>query len=150
MTMTSLGNILRNKREEAKLEIVDVAMQLRVKPEELLAIENDEIEKLANHLYAPGLVRSYARFVGVEKGIIDKGLSELKLRSNTEQKKHRLVNLNKEEHLAPNKNLVVNSLLVTSFLLLVLLPLYIFLDDKSDLLVTKDIIYQLSEINGGK
>ncbi|MCA9364369.1 MAG: helix-turn-helix domain-containing protein [Candidatus Moranbacteria bacterium] len=60
----TMGERLKKSREEAHLEIQDVARAIRIKKEYLEAIEQNKYEKLPADVYAKGFVRSYARYLG--------------------------------------------------------------------------------------
>ncbi len=90
----SLGKFLQQRRQELQMEIEKISAALRVKPRDLLSIEEDKIDQLIKRgLYAPGLIRSYAKHLKIEEKEIEKKISNLTFKSNTENKKHTLLNI---------------------------------------------------------
>jgi cytoskeletal protein RodZ len=61
----SVGETLRAARQARKLEIDVVAKSLHIRPAQLKAIEENNIELLPGMTYAVGFVRSYANFIGL-------------------------------------------------------------------------------------
>jgi len=62
----SVGEMLRTTREAKKLEIEDVSSAIHVRPVQLRAIEDNNIDALPGMTYAVGFVRSYAVFLGLD------------------------------------------------------------------------------------
>ncbi|MCK5518235.1 MAG: helix-turn-helix domain-containing protein [Alphaproteobacteria bacterium] len=62
----SVGEMLRAAREAKKLEIEDVSSSIHVRPAQLRAIEDNNIDALPGMTYAVGFVRSYAVFLGLD------------------------------------------------------------------------------------
>ena len=143
----SFGEILRNKREELRMEIAEVSSHLRIKPNDIAAIENDEIIKITTHIYIPGLLRSYAKFLRIDEKIIEEQIKFLQLKSNVDNKKHLLVNLGEGDHLAPNKNFSFHALIILFALILLLFPIYNQCEDKSDFITNPDLISQLKSVS---
>ncbi len=142
----SLGEILKAKREELRMEISEISSHLRVKQSDLVAIENNRIKSITNHIYAPGLIRSYAKFLRINEKVIEEQLGLLKFRSNIDNKAHALLNLDEEDNLSPSKNISFNALTLAIILLLLLFPIYNHFEDKSDLITNSDLISQLNSI----
>ncbi len=114
----TLGAIYRQKRQEADIDIAKASNFLKVRPFDLNAIENNEVGKISKNIYAPGLIRSYGRFLKIDEKLIEEKIRECAFRSNTENKKHILVNIGEHLALTPKKELLVNSLAISVFLLL--------------------------------
>ena len=140
------GEILRNKREELKMRIVDVSSHFRVRVVDIEALESNQIHLIANHIYVPGFIRSYARFLRIDNSFIEEQIKMLQLRSNTENKAHVLINLEEDDQLKPSKTIVVNGLVVAILLMLISFLIYSFTQDKSDLITNADLIDQLKSI----
>jgi cytoskeleton protein RodZ len=62
----TVGLLLRERRLEYRWHIDDVAAQLKIRPEYLLALENDQIEALPGAAYAVGFIRAYGDFLGFD------------------------------------------------------------------------------------
>lgn len=64
----TVGADLRAMRTERDLGIEDVAGELRLKAEDIRAIEESDFDALPGKTYAIGFVRAYARFMGAAPG----------------------------------------------------------------------------------
>ena len=63
----SLGEKLREAREERGFTIADVAEQTRISSLYLESIENDDYRILPGGIFNKGFVKSYAKFVGINE-----------------------------------------------------------------------------------
>jgi cytoskeletal protein RodZ len=138
-----IGEILQKKRKELKIEISEVSSYLRIKDRDVEGIENGDLKMITEHLYIPGLIGSYAKFLKIDKKIIDEKIKLLPIKSNVENKKHRLLNIGENNVLSPSKDSCLNFLLISILLFLVLLSLYNSYEDKSDLITNKNLILEL-------
>src|SRR3712207_5287958 len=66
MSLT-LGEKLRQAREERGLSISEVAEQTRISALYLESIENNDFKPLPGGIFNKGFVKSYAKFVGVDE-----------------------------------------------------------------------------------
>ena len=139
------GEILRNKREELRMEITEVSSHLRIKPTDIEAIENDEIIKITTHIYIPGLLRSYAKFLRIDEKIIEEQIGLLQLKSNVDNREHLLVNIGEGDHLKPDKNFSFHALIIVFLLILLLFPIYNRSANKGDFITNPDLISQLND-----
>jgi cytoskeletal protein RodZ len=64
---SSLGEKLRQAREERGISISEVAEQTRISPQYIKAIEVDDYKPLPGGIFNKGFVRSYARYVGFDE-----------------------------------------------------------------------------------
>ena len=142
----SLGELLRLNREQSEIEIKDVANFLKVRSNDIKLLENNDIEKIAKNIYVPGLIKSYGKYLKINTKLINEKIQELSLRSNIEIKKHNLINLGDDRNLSPNKNLFFNSFVVFAFLLIFFI-IFFSMDQKSELINTKNIIFDIQKIN---
>jgi cytoskeletal protein RodZ len=142
----SLGSIYRKKRLENNIEIAKASTYLKVRPFDLNAIENDEIQKISKNIYAPGLIRSYGKFLKIDEKIIEEKIRECAFRSNTENKKHILVNIGEHLALTPKKELLVNSMAISIVLFLSMLLISGVYKKKLISLPTADILEQIAKI----
>ena len=62
----SVGEILHAARIKKKLEFEDVSSSIHIRPVQLRAIEDNDIDALPGMTYAVGFVRSYAIFLGLD------------------------------------------------------------------------------------
>lgn len=69
----TVGHFLKERRHMAGIEIVDVAQHLRIKPEIIKAIEDNDDDQLPEEVYVIGFIKSYARFLGLDvtKTVLD-------------------------------------------------------------------------------
>ena len=65
----SVGDELRRAREEAGLDLADVAAHLRIRSNFLSALEEGHPDALPGITYAIGYVRTYAAFLGLEPDV---------------------------------------------------------------------------------
>lgn len=63
----TLGEKLRQAREERGISISEVAEQTRISPHYLDLIENDDYRTLPGGIFNKGFVKSYAKFVGIDE-----------------------------------------------------------------------------------
>jgi cytoskeleton protein RodZ len=61
----SVGETLRNAREARGLEIEAISQAIHIRPVQLKAIEENDVDSLPGMTYAVGFVRSYANFLGL-------------------------------------------------------------------------------------
>ncbi len=66
MSLT-LGEKLRQAREERGISISEVAEQTRISAHYLASIENDDFRTLPGGIFNKGFVKSYAKYVGVDE-----------------------------------------------------------------------------------
>jgi len=60
------GSTLRSAREAAGLSIDDVALQLKLAPRQVRALEDDDFQHLPGRTFARGFARNYARFIQLD------------------------------------------------------------------------------------
>jgi cytoskeletal protein RodZ len=143
----SLGQLFKAKREFLKIETHEICSTLNIKTRDIEAVENDDTSNLSTHLYIPGLIRSYAKFLKIDPKIIEERIKSLSLKSNTDNKKHLLINIGEHLEITPDRNMFFNMVVVSILFFLVLLSLYNSLENKSDLITNKDIILELENSN---
>ena len=142
----TLGELLNQNREKLEIEIKEVANFLKVRPNDIKLLENNDIEKIAKNIYIPGLIKSYGKYLKINNKIINEKIQELSLRSNIEVKKHTLINLGDDRSLSPSKNFFYNSMIAFVVLSLFFILLFI-LEHKKELINTKNIISDIQKIN---
>lgn len=62
---SSVGQILREAREEQGITLEDAAARLRLMHRQVEAIESDDFDSLGQPVFARGFVRNYARLLGL-------------------------------------------------------------------------------------
>jgi cytoskeleton protein RodZ len=65
-TPPTAGAILAQAREAAGLSVQDVALQLRLAPRQVTAIERDDFASLPGRTFVRGFVRNYARLLKLD------------------------------------------------------------------------------------
>jgi cytoskeleton protein RodZ len=63
----SIGEILRDRREELDLDLETVGATLRIKPAYLVALEQDRTHELPGAAYAMGFIKAYSRHLGLDE-----------------------------------------------------------------------------------
>lgn len=67
LKLMTLGEKLRQAREERDISISEVAEHTRISPLYLQAIENDEFKTLPGGIFNKGFIKSFAKYVGVDE-----------------------------------------------------------------------------------
>ena len=63
----TVGSILRSAREaRGDKTIPEIAEDIRVRPHQLQALENDDYDKLPGMIYATGFIRTYAKYLDLD------------------------------------------------------------------------------------
>ncbi len=62
---SSVGQILRDAREEQGIALEDAAVRLRLMNRQIEAMETDDFDSLGQPVFARGFVRNYARLLGL-------------------------------------------------------------------------------------
>lgn len=68
--MASFGNSLRRQREEHGVALEDISTSTRVSVRHLEALEADDFQSLPGGVFNKGIVRSYARCVGMDEDAV--------------------------------------------------------------------------------
>jgi len=63
----SIGEILRDRREELDLDLETIGATLRIKPSYLVALEQDRSHELPGAAYAMGFIKAYSRHLGLDE-----------------------------------------------------------------------------------
>ncbi len=142
----SVGQFLRQKRQEAKIEIATACAYLKVKAVDIEALEEDNLECVTKHIYILGLIRSYAKFLKIAPQEIEDKIKLLSVKSNTDNKSHMLINIGEDSKVSPNKDSVFNFLLISILLFLVLLSLYNAFESNDGLITNETLVRELEKI----
>ena len=140
----STGQILQEKRKALNIEIADACKALCVKSDDIIAIESDDFDKASSNLYVPGLVRSYAKFLGIEKAIIEEEIKKVSLKSNLSNK---FVSFKEGLEITPDKELFFNVAVIAILLFSILLSIYNSYENKDSLISNQSLILELEKIN---
>lgn len=143
----SIGQILRNKRQKLKIEADDVATYLKMKLRDIEFLENDDLNSIIKHLYLPGLIRAYARFLKIDSEIIEAKIKLLRIESNANNHKHQLLNIGENIDLTPDKNTFINLIAISLLLFFVLLAIYNFTENKTPTIQSDALVEELKKID---
>jgi cytoskeleton protein RodZ len=139
----SLGQILKEKRQNLKMEISEISTYLKIKSYDIEALENDDINAVTKHLYVLGLIRSYARFLKIDPREIEEKIKILPVKSNTDNKTHQLINLGESTIITPSRDSFFNFLLISILLFLVLLSIYNSIENHGASITNEGLIHEL-------
>jgi cytoskeletal protein RodZ len=82
----SFGRYLKSKRLERGMSLKIVAEQTRIGLNTLVLIENEDLGKLPEEVFAKGFIRAYAKAVGADGDeAVDRYLSDLRVFQNAEK-----------------------------------------------------------------
>lgn len=109
----SIGKILQKKRLEKGIEIFEVAKAIRVKAKNIEDIENDNFLAVDSNIYVSGVIREYAKFIGIDN-IGDK-LKGLKKRRD--QLIVTKINYDSKENNLPTRDLLTITTICLVFLI---------------------------------
>jgi len=65
--MLSVGKLLKDARERKKLSLHDIEKKIKVREQFLRALEEDRWELFTSRIYATGILKNYARFLGLDE-----------------------------------------------------------------------------------
>ncbi|HVC51702.1 MAG TPA: RodZ domain-containing protein [Stellaceae bacterium] len=68
--LRSVGELLRERREELDLDLDGISAALRIKPAYLVALEQDRSHELPGAAYAIGFIRAYAQHLGLDAAAV--------------------------------------------------------------------------------
>lgn len=86
--MLGIGEELRKAREEQGIDLDDVIEKTNLKRDFILALENEEYEKLPTLIHAKGFLKTYANYLGLDGDEMGRAFSaiESELRQGRERK----------------------------------------------------------------
>lgn len=87
MSLT-LGEKLRQAREERGISVSEVAEQTRISSHYLSSIENDDYKTLPGGIFNKGFVKSYAKYVGLDENEVLQDYSKLVAEAEDEDIEH--------------------------------------------------------------
>jgi transcriptional regulator with XRE-family HTH domain len=129
----TIGSILRQQRESKKLNLEEIAGELKIRPQYLQALENDQLDLLPGKLYRRSFLKAYAGFLNLNQDRILEMLEQhesskeslgegpfetLGTEKKTEESK-------KERNFSPKKLLFSKSRATYPFVILAILALVI-------------------------
>ena len=145
-TELTLGEVLQQKRLELRISVQDAASYLRIKTYDIDSIESNKFDSVTKHLYILGLIRAYAKFLKVEPTIIEKGIKSVFVRSNVDNKEHKLLNIGEHIDLVPEKDMFFNFLLISVLLFFIFLSIVGSYEKSETLLSSSKVISEMEKI----
>lgn len=128
----SYESIFKIKRIEAGIDSRDLAKILRIKHEYLIAIEDEDLNRIPGRVYAAGYKRMYANYFNIDLQELENSVLESKKKSTA------------SEHEKEDYNLFASSLWLLSFLtVLIMFLVYIFFIHNK-ITPNEDVISKLS------
>jgi len=67
---SSIGELLRKKREEMKLTMEEVYRHTKISMEVLRSLEQDDLESFESEAYLKGFLRNYAQFLKLDMDVV--------------------------------------------------------------------------------
>jgi cytoskeletal protein RodZ len=138
----TLGRVFKATREAQGISIEEVSRNLKVKTRYIIALEQDLFNQMTEQPYFIGFVQSYARMLKLKEEIIEEYLKNITNDCNTKNKKHQLLNLDKERTKNPSQDDLVNAVLIFTMIYLLLISFSQF--KTQNLAITDLIINQLN------
>ena len=125
-TLPSVGQQLRTAREAMGYSLDEVASKLKLGPDQVAALEDDELSRLNCNAIARGFIRNYARLLGLDANALMHQLGRsVTARENTFSMPHRM------NVVVPNERSVAwrdyYRIIAGAFLLLAAAAAYLFL-----------------------
>ncbi|MBU6339741.1 MAG: helix-turn-helix domain-containing protein [Rickettsiales bacterium] len=146
-TDISLAEILKAKRLELGMEIADAASYLKIRTQDIEAIENDDRASITKHLYILGAIRSYAKLLKIDQKILEEKIKFFTVESNVKNKKHKLINIGENLDLKPTRDQFFNFLLISILLFLVLLSLYNFFETNNNMITMDNLLEEIKKMD---
>jgi cytoskeletal protein RodZ len=142
----TIGKILQQKRLDLKISVAEAASYLRVKSHDIEAIESDDLKLITKHLYILGLIRSYAKFLKINAETLEQKIKSISIKSNIDNKEHKLINIGEHIDLVPEKDMFFNFLLIATLLFFVLISLIGSYEDNSSFVGSDKIIGEIEKL----
>jgi cytoskeletal protein RodZ len=119
--MENLGEFLRNEREKKNIILGQIAKDTKISKGVLFAIESNSFEDLPGGFFNIGILRTYARYIGVDEDMV---ISEYKRRYERKEEKTFLNEFAKEKiDFSFNKKKMI---IIFLFFLVVLFFIWLF------------------------
>lgn len=149
-TKNSIGDTLKEARTNLGFSLEKVSLDLKVNIRDVLALENNEIEKIGKNIYKIGFIYSYARLLRVPAKNIEAKIQDLDWQSNTKNKVYNLVNIGKSLDLKPSNDVFLKFLIASSLIFIAAVFVFSKIEDKSQNISNEQIITRLKEIKSVK
>lgn len=147
MTEESFGNLIKRKRQEHNISIDEICKKLNIKNSDFQLAEQDQWQILEKRLYIHGLISSIAKILQIDSETLKYYSKTLPIKSNTQNKKHQLVNIGENLDLSPDKKTFLNFSIASTLIFLIFLIIFNLISDKSDTLNHEVISQKLSKFS---
>jgi cytoskeletal protein RodZ len=137
------GHLFKTKRESMKISLEEVSRILKVKKDDIAALEEENLHLITKHFYLPGFIKSYGKMLQIKNETIEEYLKNLSFQCNTKDQKHQLINLDHSENKKPSRDDLVNAILIFAMIYLLLISFSQF--KIQNLAVTDLIVHQLDQ-----
>jgi len=91
----SVGQLLRDARESQGLDIANISAILKIREDHLMALEEDDFDRLPGSVYAIGFIRTYSRHLGLNASDLIEQYKSNTIRFPNRKSKLMLVKKNK-------------------------------------------------------
>lgn len=139
----TLGELFKKQRLAQKIEISEISENLKIDKKDIEALESDDLKNFSPSLYIPGFIRTYARFISLDKKILEE---EIKKLSFTTKLQNKYVDFDKGEPIAPNRELFYNISVITILIFIIFLSIFHGQESKDSLIDNESLILQLKKV----
>ena len=166
ISSSSLGNILKNRREELELTLDKVERDTKIRQEYIRYIEASNYERLRDDIYSRGYIKNYADYLGLETAPImllykkERSIisQNLKLRDNQKKRRIGLTPINSPRFIITPKSFVILTIMALAALALSYMVWQfstlssapsLTLDNPNEETVTSPIVFVAGHVDGG-
>ena len=126
--MASLGQFLRRERELRGITLEEIATTTKISLKFLKALENDSLETLPGEFFIKGIIRSYAKSIGLEEEyVLNKYYEESLLKQQVQRNKQRNEQKKGKPHTSifPKKEKFLNLVFFSVLVILIITSIYL-------------------------
>ncbi|MFM9862386.1 MAG: helix-turn-helix domain-containing protein [Micropepsaceae bacterium] len=110
--LTTVGELLRAARVERGQDVAAIAKLLKMRREQLEAVETGDLSKLPGRTYAVGFVRAYARHLGLDSEVLVQQLKEETAEQDAAKPVDLIFPVAQEEFRGPRGSIMAVALLI--------------------------------------
>lgn len=115
----TIGELLRQKRQDLGLSKIFIAMQINLKEKDISAIEDNKFDKISPNLYLNGVILQYAKILKINKKLV---ASKIKNLNNIKKKSSRSsLDIDAPKIHSPSIQALFGSIICTIILMLIIL-----------------------------
>lgn len=142
-----VGEFLKKIRENQGIDVEKVSKFLKVRIKDINYLENNEIDKIEKNIYIVGLIKSYGNYLKINEKIIENKIQDLGLKSNTENKRHTLINIGENRDLSPANDLLFNAIIASIVIIIFALVMINIFNAQRNIITSETIINDIQKIN---